>query len=164
MLWVRPPPSDHDQNTNWHDVPQLNELTANRVCTEPGCQLNTVGVAIGFPSTVASSAPCGNESTVMPTFVLVLTVRVAVEVTDVAVAFVVLVVVLETAASRKSSISAMLCFGTVNILDAPAARKVRQSIHNFIFHWVSFMPQSPGQILGRFTAKHANRRYNDLMP
>jgi hypothetical protein len=90
MFWVCPLPSDHDSNTNWHDVPQLSELIADRVCFEPGCQLNTVGVTTGFPSTVTSSAPCGNESTVIVTFGLVLVVDIIVELTDVVVVFVVL--------------------------------------------------------------------------
>jgi len=60
------------------------------VCFEPGCQLNTVGVTTGFPSTVTSSAPCGNASTVIVTFGLVLVVDIVVEITDVVVVFVVL--------------------------------------------------------------------------
>ena len=39
-----------------------------------------------------------------------------------AVVFVVLVVVVEMAVTRKSSVSAMLCFEAVNILDPQAAR------------------------------------------
>jgi hypothetical protein len=65
-------------------------LIADRVCFEPGCQLNTVGVTTGFPSTVTSSAPCGNESTVIVTFGLVLVVDTVVELTGVVVAFVLL--------------------------------------------------------------------------
>jgi len=91
------------------------------VCTEPGCQLNTVGVAIGFPLTVTSSAPSGNESTVTVTFGLVLVVDIVVEVIDPALALVVLVDVVERAVTRKSRISAALCFETVNIFDPPAA-------------------------------------------
>jgi hypothetical protein len=55
----------------------------------------------------------------MVTFGLVLVVDIVVEVTDVALALVVLAV--EMAVSRKSSISAVLCFEAVNIFDPPAA-------------------------------------------
>jgi len=52
---------------------------------------------------------------------LVLVVDIVVEVTDPALALVVLVVVVEMAVSRKSRISAVLCFEAVNIFDPPAA-------------------------------------------
>jgi hypothetical protein len=95
-------------------------LTADRVCIEPIDQLNTVGVTTELPSTVTSSPPCGTESTVMLTFGSVLFVNMVVEVTDVVVfVFLVLLVVGETATTRKSSISAVLCFGAVNVLAPP---------------------------------------------
>jgi hypothetical protein len=59
------------------------------VCVEPICQLNTVGATIEFPSTVTSSAPSGNESTVTSTLGSELAVRFVEEVADVIVAFVV---------------------------------------------------------------------------
>jgi hypothetical protein len=87
---------------------------------------------MGFPLTVTSSAPSGNESTVTVTFGLVLVVDIVVEVTDVALALVVLAV--EMAVSRKSSISAVLSFEAVNIFDLPSRLTMRQSVHNFILH------------------------------
>ncbi len=46
-----------------------------------------MGVTTGFPSTVTSSAPCGNESTVIVTFGLVSVADIVVELTDVVVVF-----------------------------------------------------------------------------
>jgi hypothetical protein len=57
----------------------------------------------------------------MVTFGLVLVADIVVEVTDVVLAFVVLVVVVGMAVTRKSSISAVLCFEAVNIFDPPTA-------------------------------------------
>ena len=48
--------------------------------------------------------------------------------------FVVLVAVVDIAVTRKSSISTVLCFEAVNILDPQAAWKVGQSTHNFLLH------------------------------
>ena len=62
------------------------------MCIEPTCQPKTIGVTIGFPSTVTSPAPSGYESTVTLTFGVVLVVDV-VEVTDVVVVVVAAVVV-----------------------------------------------------------------------
>ena len=96
------------------------------MCVEPICQLNTVGATIEFPSTVTSSAPSGNESTVTLTLGSELVVAV-----DVVVVFVVLVVV-EAAVTMKSSISAALSFEAVYIL-APSegGRFVNRSIISF---------------------------------
>ena len=59
------------------------------MCVEPICQLNTVGATIELPSTVTSSAPSGNESTVTSSLGSELAVRFVKEVADVIVAFVV---------------------------------------------------------------------------
>jgi hypothetical protein len=109
IVWVCPPPSDHDQNRNLHDRPQLSELIADRVCIEPTCQPNTIGVTIGSPSTVTSSAPSGYESTVMLTFRVVMVADV-VEVTDVVVVVVALVVMLLT-------IDVVVLFVTVAVVE-----------------------------------------------
>ncbi len=133
------------------------------MCVEPIRQLNTVGATIEFPSTVTSSAPSGNESTVTSTLGSELAVSVVVEVTDVVVPFVVLVVV-ETAVTRKSRITAMVCFEAGYIIDPPeGVRFDNRSIISF-FTESPTMLQSAGQIIGRFTAKHANRRYGDPKP
>jgi len=57
------------------------------VCIEPFRKENTVGVVIGFPSTVATPIPCGRESIVMLTFEPTLVVG---EVTELVVVLVVL--------------------------------------------------------------------------
>jgi hypothetical protein len=99
------------------------------VCVEPICQLNTVGATIELPSTVTSSAPSGNESTVTSTLRSELVV--AVDVIDVVVVFVVLDVV-ETAVTRKRSITAVLCFEAGYIRDPSEGRRfVNRSIISF---------------------------------